>query len=197
LEHAREKSSLEHPNGQKPIDPAFFDWTRITGSQSSSAYKANLVTGGDSTPQPLKRGELDQLLSFGATIVNSGDVPNGKAWREFTLNHPGQLVTHEATSANRDRRSISEAVALADKPLNPATVTVFNALPRETDPNLSRSELTRMKIVGTTREWKLVNDNIEAASGGFSSHVATKKRFWMNCITGFQRHSHLRALRRQ
>jgi hypothetical protein len=188
LEKAQAKGSLETPTDgrtrshaadQTHVDSTdtatYLDWTKVHQDPSGLFWTATESNEGGSAQRSLRSAELEELFHSGATVVSSGDVPNGPQWRDFTKGYPGQVVTHEPESANRDRRAIAEAVALGDKPIDLATVKVFNALPQETDFEPSVKERGLMQIGGTTRAWELINQRIIAASAGFSSEVATRK----------------------
>jgi len=117
---------------------------------------------------------LKKLLDRGGTFVNEGGVPRDKDLRLLIDAYPDRLITHEPESANRDPQAIRAAIALGDRPLNPARVKVFNALPHETELQGHFQEQTRMGVGGTLDYWKGLHEDIGASSGGMLPHRATR-----------------------
>jgi hypothetical protein len=132
---------------------------------------------------PGKVLDLDAVaeeLKLGRTIVSTGAQPSdsewGQQWRDLKKKYPSQFIIHEPESANNDKVSISAAIALGDKPIDPAKVKIFNALPQAQDIYNFSIEQNRMLIGGTPESWRTLNEQIKQRSEGFGDvRVATKK----------------------
>jgi hypothetical protein len=161
--------------------PTMLQWEETRDSSGHPSWTATPQTSGQASPIDLKG--VDDMLSKGHTIVNTGKMPPGRMWRDLNTKYPGQIVTHEPESANRDPQKISDALALGNLPLDPATVKVFNALPQEKGMLEYFTEQSRMGIGGTLKDWQTINEQIKEKSGakGLPHEVmpptATKKAF--------------------
>ena len=140
-------------------------------------YKAQEEDTGAGVPtRVLSEKDLDRIYKSGEVVVNSGDVPHGPKWKEFTADYTSRIVIHEETSANADRATIEEATLLGDRKFDLGNTMVFNALPQETSPDASRIERATMgNIVGTGDDWLRVNKRINDAVKGVTVRVADKK----------------------
>jgi len=177
---------VQGEHGPPPVAPArHLNWVRTRHANNTSDYAAYDVSPTlTSSSQPLTSDQLHSIYNSGSAIVNSGDVPRGSNWAELTGNKGAVTVIHQQESLNRDWNQISQATALADRPLPPARTVIFNALPQETAPRASEDELRRMNIVGKTESWKALNDQIRNSSAGIQSHVATKQALLTELATG-------------
>ncbi len=105
------------------------------------------------------------------TIISIGALPADRAlrqqWRALNDKYADRIITHEPESANKTSQSISAAVALGDRPLDPATVKIFNALPQERELHNFTAEQNRMLIGGTPETWRKLNEEIQKQSEGF------------------------------
>src|SRR5579859_5057769 len=105
------------------------------------------------------------------TIISTGALPADRAlrqrWRALNDKYADRIITHEPESANKTAAGIAAAVALGDRPLNPAKVKIFNALPQERDLHNFAVEQNRMLIGGTPDTWRKLNEEIQKRSEGF------------------------------
>jgi len=120
-------------------------------------------------------GALKQSLERGRIFINEGSLPRGNEWRALNDAYPEQMITHEPESANRDEKAIRDAIHLGERPLDPARVKVFNALPHETELQEHFQEQNRMGIGGTLDYWRGLHEDIQARSGAVLPHRATKE----------------------
>lgn len=173
--HGSHGVPLSAKTGSLKSGTSFINWKKINDPQLRNRYTASERIDTGTKPRALTFDDFQRLLNSGNTIVNSGEVPRGEGWRRITDQYPAQFVTHEADSANREPGSIAEAAALADRPLDPSSVKVFNALPQLSDGPFGQQERVRMGIGGAPQGWRAVNAGIQAASQGLNSQVATRQ----------------------
>lgn len=180
------KQRQEAKNTHRLPAPAFHvDWVRTLNANGFSDYAAFKVTPGTAGQrQILTSDELRSIFDSNVPIVNSGDVPRGSNWLKLTASKGAVTVVHEPGSLNRDWTQVSEASALADRPLPPDHTVIYNALPQETESWASQNELTRMRVTPAPDAWKALNDQIRATSSGLQSHVATKHALLRELATG-------------
>lgn len=166
LNSGSDKANLRHILWKKTKDPV-----------KGFTYKAQEEdTGAGASTRVLSEKDLDQIYKSSKVVVNSGDVPHGPRWKEFTADYASRIVIHEKTSANADLATINEATVLGNRMLDPGSTMVFNALPQETSPDGSGIERARMgDIVGTRDAWLRINKLITDAVEGFTVKVADKK----------------------
>lgn len=91
-------------------------------------------------------------------------------FRENKLNY----VIGSAFSPKQFRKEQVQAAALIVKPFGLDEVVVFDGLPHETGPANSRSELRRMGLTSSAKEWKTVRQDIHSAIGTITTEIATK-----------------------
>lgn len=143
---------------------------RIHPSNNSPALRMELRWNDGSTPA-VKDVEDFLRSDSRKTIVSTGALPADRVlrqqWRALNDKYADRIITHEPESANKTSQSISAAVALGDRPLDPATVKIFNALPQEQDLHNFAMEQNRMLIGGTPETWRRLNEEIQKQSAGF------------------------------
>ena len=105
------------------------------------------------------------------TVLSTGALPADRVlrqqWRALNDKYPDRIIVHEPESANKSAQSVAAGIALGDRPLDPATVKIFNALPQERELHNFAAEQSRLLIGGTPEIWRKLNEEIQKQSAGF------------------------------
>jgi len=121
----------------------------------------------------LSANQTKECVNTRDLFVLSGYItPADEQWfRTNKLNY----VIGSAFSPKQFQKEQVRAAALMVKPFRPDEVVVFDGLPHETGPASSRSELRRMGLPSSPKEWKAVRQDIYSAIGKMTTEIATKK----------------------
>jgi hypothetical protein len=168
-----ERDIEAHPIQLPVAQPTTLRWEKTQDSSGHPSWSATSQTGKQAK---VDFNSLEKSLTQGEVIINEGALPQGKEWRELNARYPDQMTFHEPESANRTPEDIRAALHLGDRPLDPAKVKVFNALPHETELLNHIQEQNRMSVGGTLDYWKGLHKDIEASSGAMIPHRATKEK---------------------
>jgi hypothetical protein len=188
-ERGREGSPTEVPKPNSHSELSVEEFRALMHPSSNSpALRMELRWNEGSIPA-VKNAEDFLRSDSRKTIISTGALPADRAlrqqWRTLNDKYPDRIITHEPESANKTRQSISAAIALGDRPLNPATVRIFNALPQERELHNFSVEQNRMLIGGTPETWRKLNEEIQKQSAGFKEvKTATRTEILEEFRTG-------------
>lgn len=108
---------------------------------------------------------LDPFVAKSGITFLEGDLPNNGVWQTWLRTRCRHCVISSRRSGNSTISAKAFAALLATTPRKPQDITVYNALPYETDSVDSFRERTRMHIQGSRKEWIEANGRVSTALG--------------------------------